>query len=225
MDYIEICEWERFQHYKKRNPPWVKLYSACLDDDDFDFLPDESKLFFFCLLPFASRRNNKMKCDFKWLQKKLPISKRITQKTLQPLLDVGFIKQCTNASGMLAECTHNATPEAEAIQEAEKERETKQRKETTDCSKDSGFASGLGLQKRALWISEMIDDAFKPFTDDETTTFLRASKYLAGREAVTNVLLKGFIDRSKAVGVKNPKGLFIKIIKDEVGFKGLGKLI
>ena len=36
MDYIEICEWDRFQHYKKRNPPWVKLYSKLLDDDEFD---------------------------------------------------------------------------------------------------------------------------------------------------------------------------------------------
>ena len=92
MEYIEICEWDTFQHYKKRNPPWVKLYVKLLDDDDFCLLPDDSKLLFLCLLPFASRRKNKIRLHFPWLQKKLPIDKVITMDTLQPLIDADFIK-------------------------------------------------------------------------------------------------------------------------------------
>ncbi len=61
-------------------------------------------------------------------------------------------------------------------------------------------------------------------TDDEKITFMRATKHLASRENVTDVLIKGFIKRTKAVGVKSPKALFIDLIKKETGFKGLGKL-
>lgn len=122
MDYIKICGWDKFQHYKKRNPPWVKLYTYILDDDDFDCLPDDSKLLFLCLLPFASRRNNKVRLDLKWLQKKLPIEKDITEKTLQPLISAGFIRRYQDDSDMIAERKQVAMPEAEAEAEQSRDR-------------------------------------------------------------------------------------------------------
>lgn len=125
MDYIQICEWDKFQHYKKRNPPWVKLYAKILDDDDFDCLPDDSKLLFFCLLPFASRRNNKVRLDFKWLQKKMPIEKTISNKTLQPLIDAGFIEVYQDDSIMIDDCAQDATPETEAEKETKTEAKKK----------------------------------------------------------------------------------------------------
>ena len=92
MAYIEICDWAKFQHYKHRNPPWIKLYVSFLDDDDFDALPDESKLLFFCILAFASRRKNKVRLDYHWLGKKLPIHSVVTRETLQPLVDARFVE-------------------------------------------------------------------------------------------------------------------------------------
>ena len=120
--YIEICGWDKFQHYKKRNPPWVKLYAQILDDDDFDCLPDDSKLLFFCLLPFAARRDNKIKLDFRWLQKKLPITTTITKETLQPLINAGFIACYQGDSVVLSSSTQDATPETETETETETER-------------------------------------------------------------------------------------------------------
>ncbi len=122
MDYIRFCNWETFQHYKKRNPPWVKLYSYFLDDDDFDCMPDASKLLFFCLLSFASRRENKVRLDFKWLQKKLPIKQTITKKTLQPLIDTGFIERYHDASNGLAEGKQDAIPEERRGEAEERQR-------------------------------------------------------------------------------------------------------
>jgi len=39
---IRIKGWERFQHFKDRNPPWVKLYKDILDDPDWHSLDGES---------------------------------------------------------------------------------------------------------------------------------------------------------------------------------------
>ena len=122
MAYIEIVNWKVFQHYKQRNPPWIKLYNTPLDDDDFDCLPDDSKLLFFCLLMFASRRDNKINLDFAWLQKKLPIRKKIKQRMLQPLIDVGFIACKHNDSTMIAGCKQDAMPEKSRVEERKEEK-------------------------------------------------------------------------------------------------------
>src|SRR5690606_19747530 len=33
--YLTVKNFERFQHYKDRNPPWIKLYNDLLDDYEF----------------------------------------------------------------------------------------------------------------------------------------------------------------------------------------------
>ena len=125
MDYIRIAEWDKIQHYKQRNPPWVKLYSWILDDDSFDCLPDDSKLLFFCLLPFASRRKNQIRLDFKWLQKKLPIERKITNDTIQPLVTAGFIECYHDDSKAIADDKQDAIPETETETETETEKRQK----------------------------------------------------------------------------------------------------
>ncbi len=35
---MRIKNWKRFQHFKERNSPWIKLYRDLLDDPDFDEL-------------------------------------------------------------------------------------------------------------------------------------------------------------------------------------------
>ena len=41
--WIVIPNWERFQHYKHRNPPWIKLYRSLLSKDEFLELSDACK--------------------------------------------------------------------------------------------------------------------------------------------------------------------------------------
>jgi DNA-binding MarR family transcriptional regulator len=162
MDYIKITEWERFQHYKKRNPPWVKLYASFLDDDDFDIMPDASKLLFFCLLSFASRRSNKIKLDFRWLQRKLPVTKPITVKTLQPLLDAGFVARYQDASGLLAGDKHDAI--------LSKDKEEKRREELKSKVKVLEFSLTIDFFKH------LFNESFKPETQYEINTFNKLAK-------------------------------------------------
>jgi len=39
---MRIKNWEKFQHYKNRRPPWIKLYRELLDDREFGSLPGEA---------------------------------------------------------------------------------------------------------------------------------------------------------------------------------------
>ena len=42
MQYLKIKNWGKFQHFKDRTPPWVKLYRDLLDDPDWHELDGES---------------------------------------------------------------------------------------------------------------------------------------------------------------------------------------
>lgn len=41
--FLRVKNFDRFQHYKDRTPPWIKLYNDLLDDYDFSCLPDAEK--------------------------------------------------------------------------------------------------------------------------------------------------------------------------------------
>jgi len=140
MEYIEIANWNKFQHYKERNPPWIKLYSYLLDDDDFDYLPDASKMLYFCLILFASRRDNKIRFDLKWLQKKLPIEEKLTMKTIQPLIEAGFIERKQDASTPIAGRKQNAIPE--------------KRREEAENSREDIRGSGIVSEIKDYWNSK-----------------------------------------------------------------------
>ncbi|NVL90741.1 MAG: hypothetical protein HWN69_07080 [Desulfobacterales bacterium] len=88
MEYLSVKNWDKLQHYKDRNPSWIKLYTVLLDDDDFESLPDNSKLHLVLLWLLAARRGNKLPNDEAKLTKKLPI---YGQVSLQPLIDGGWL--------------------------------------------------------------------------------------------------------------------------------------
>ena len=59
--------------------------------------------------------DNRIKLDFKWLQRKLPIENPITKDTMQPLIDNGFIVCKHSASKPIAERKQNAIPEKSKV--------------------------------------------------------------------------------------------------------------
>ena len=44
MKFFRIKNWERFQHYDKRNPPWIKVYNELLEDYEFNSMKESTQL-------------------------------------------------------------------------------------------------------------------------------------------------------------------------------------
>lgn len=64
MRYFRFRNWERYQHYRDRNPIWVKLYCSILDDgDDWQRLTDAECGVLAKLLALASRMGNAIPCN------------------------------------------------------------------------------------------------------------------------------------------------------------------
>ena len=88
MRYFRVKHWDEMQHYKDRNPPWIKLYNTLLDDYEFSCLQDASKLHLIMIWLLASRNNNRLPLDSTWLKSRISAHESID---LDVLLKSGFI--------------------------------------------------------------------------------------------------------------------------------------
>jgi len=85
---FSVKNFERFQHYKDRAPPWIKLYNELLDDYEFGRLPDASKMHLIAIWLLASRSNNKIPYDSAWVARRINAN---TKVDLTLLACAGFI--------------------------------------------------------------------------------------------------------------------------------------
>jgi len=82
---FHFTDYQRLQHYRKRNPPWVKLYTNHLDDYRFLQLPDETKAHVMLLMLLASRMGNCMPWDEAWIASRIGAHKRVDLDRLRAL--------------------------------------------------------------------------------------------------------------------------------------------
>lgn len=69
-----VQDWDKFQHYSKRNPPWIKLHRSFLDNYDFCSLSDTCKAHLMLLWLYASQNDGLIPNDVRFLEQKLSIS-------------------------------------------------------------------------------------------------------------------------------------------------------
>lgn len=94
--YLRVRNFDALQHYKNRNPIWIKLYCAILEDYDFARLPDETKFHAIGLMLLASRSNNRFPDDEEWLRAKINANSKIN---LQILLEIEFLEVISDKKG------------------------------------------------------------------------------------------------------------------------------
>lgn len=111
--------WKSFQHYKDRNPPWVKLHKSLLDNPAYQKLPDASKALAPMLWLLASeQKDGSIPMDLDELAFRLRCGTDKIIIALEPLINNGFFE---DDGGLLAPCVQPAVSE-ERRGEAEKEK-------------------------------------------------------------------------------------------------------
>jgi len=103
--------WTKFQHYKDRNPPWIKLHRDLLIDKTFMRLPTASKALAPLLWLLASESiDGIFDADFDQLEFRLRFTEKELTSGLKPLIEHGFF---IDASTMLSASLQDAIPETE----------------------------------------------------------------------------------------------------------------
>jgi hypothetical protein len=163
--------WQSFQHYKDRRPPWIKLYRNLLDDRDYLRLPTASRALAPCLWLLASEsETGEFDGSVDNIAFRLRLSDKEVEQGLKPLIEKGFFEVASNA---LADCLQNAIPETERETEnRDREQRERQRQKAAQMPKDFApseshqiFATEHGVNLAAEF------DAFSDYHRSKGSTF------------------------------------------------------
>jgi hypothetical protein len=145
-DYLEIRNWDQFQHYRHRSPPWIKLHRDILASEDWVMLADASKLLMLVCMVVGARLDGRVPCDPHYLKRVAYLDKL---PDLKPLIKCGFlIKPLADASTVLADASGCKQMQASARPERE-ERESKSREEKKGSTLSGANGKDPGFD--ALW--------------------------------------------------------------------------
>lgn len=102
MRYLRVKNWKKFQHYKDRNPPWIRLYVDLISGDDLAYnrLPDALKIQLVHLWLLAARHDNSIPEDV-ITKHRLNVKGAVN---LDALITAGFLECLPDASTPQATC-------------------------------------------------------------------------------------------------------------------------
>jgi hypothetical protein len=128
--YLKIRNWDDYQHYKNRNPPWIKLHYEILNSYDWVMLADASRTLMIVCMLIASRHEGRIPYDPEYIKR---VGSLKSRPNLKPLIDIGFL---VGDSTTLADAS---TLQADDCSETETERETEKRQSKTPLTPQNGF--------------------------------------------------------------------------------------
>jgi len=121
---VKIQNWDRFQHYKNRNPPWIKLHKRLLDNPEWVALPDHASRLLIELWLLGSENDGELP-SIERIAFRVRRPLKSVSASLKVLQDKGFVDR---ASTVLDGCLPLAVPETEA----ETEKRQRQRESTQE---------------------------------------------------------------------------------------------
>lgn len=183
MKFLAVRNFDTFQHYRDRNPPWIKLYYALLDDYAFLQLTEQQQIHLVMLWLVASRHDNRIPYDEAYVRAAIRAKRKVD---LAALIASGFLvvidepnarpgasaHASTDASGESSNgasahaSTPRAHPRARATEaEGETERETDPSSPpaetavasrfTNDVDRDALAAVLRVAPSRTTWLAEI----------------------------------------------------------------------
>jgi len=120
--YLTVKNWEEFQHYADRSPPWIKLHRMILDDYEFTSLQDASKAHLMLIWLLASVKDGRIPSDPAWLSRRLATTETID---LSVLIQAGFLIPEQEASATLSPSKRDDSNVLALARSQEKRREEK----------------------------------------------------------------------------------------------------
>ena len=113
---LAVHNWAKYQHYKNRRPPWIKLSTHVFQDYKFARLTNDSKLLLICIWTMASdSEHGTVPDDLQYIREQGCLGKRITQANLDQLLAVGLLERFKDASEMLERCASKLLVQSQIV--------------------------------------------------------------------------------------------------------------
>jgi hypothetical protein len=153
-----VKNWTRFQHFKDRRPPWVKLYRDLLDDPDWHGLKGDDAKVLTMLWLIASDDDGRLPSD-----NKLAFRLRMPEKTVTACLSRLSHWLIQDDIAVISRRYHDDAPETETETETETEGEGESREgEGTPAAPDAPApARQMNGAKRRRALAHFVPENFK----------------------------------------------------------------
>ena len=154
MAWIVVRNWERFQHYRNRNPVWIKTYLELLDNDAYLGLPPRARALLHGVWMAYARARGELRYepDASPMRRRYgsgALDKRVRMRVycddIKRLSDAGFIE--VSASKPLASCYQAASVEEEEEKEPYKALFSSDRSSETEAAARSAHKVPLAANR------------------------------------------------------------------------------
>ena len=177
-EWIEIVDWNRFQHYTDRRPVWIKVYTELLDDEDFLSLPESTRSLLFHLWLLYATTRAQVPHNTRTLSRRL--RHKVMTRQLERLIDAGYIR--ISASKPLAMRYQDASLDVDVEKKRKDSPKSPQSQKSQGQAKrraEAWIHNGLADQVPADHLAEVIADEFHiqdPHLVDELVTQAQAHR-------------------------------------------------
>lgn len=148
--YYRIKNWDQYQHYKDRSPPWIKLHRNLLQSETWVMLDDPGRVLAIASMMLAADTENKIPANASYIRR---VAYLDYDPDFSPLIELGFLEivedqhvrgvTICDASNTLADAS---TMQADARLEERRGEESKgekRREEGGEKSPDYAFAGRI----------------------------------------------------------------------------------
>lgn len=146
-NFIRVRNWEHYQHYTDRRPPWIKLHGSLLDDPDLMALRPSFRWLAVSLLLLAAKTSNRIPINLQWLADESHLSTETVKKGVDSLLQTRFVERTGRKQSA-------STPQAESYP-------SRARTHSASSSISEGLGEGVqgeGADAQAL-VAHFVDHA------------------------------------------------------------------
>jgi hypothetical protein len=166
--FISLVNWEKLQHYKDRNPPWIKLHQEVLTSRMWVTGDDASRSLAIACMLLASRTGNKIPLDPGYIKRVAYLNQ---EPDFTPLVEAQFLQIVEDAQNASILHSSASTVHANARPETETEGEKRQRRE--EKKKPSAAASAAPAPTLAAIITLPLNGGSEyPLTSDAVKQFV-----------------------------------------------------
>lgn len=132
--FISIVNWAQHQHYKDRNPPWIKLHRELLTSETWVSSSNEDRVLAIAIMMLAAECGNRVPANTRYIQRRAYLEK---EPDLSGLIALKFIE-------IIEENDVASKPQASARPESEnRDREREQKEEEDSVADATGAVAPL----------------------------------------------------------------------------------
>ncbi len=117
-EYFRILNWDQYQHYKDRDPPWIKLHRQTLTSEMWVAVDDASRVLAVASMLLAAETGNLIPNNPDFLKRRCYLH---SEPDFSQLIECGFIEKIEQIPESASIVLASARPETEKRREEKKE--------------------------------------------------------------------------------------------------------